>query len=562
MPEIEFKLTAIDEASSTIDRVAKKLNSLNSGYAGAINKGNNNAGMGARGGPTGGGPAGMDRAFGKGMLDGLSKLTIVGYGVKEILGRVFNVLKQASPYLQAAMNMLNDAVMLYLRPLGDRLARLLMPMAEAMVEDAESKQQWYEENPDALWGPNSQTEAVSKADDDFNGFVGGLNTWWNKNIGKWLNPAKPSNSIEGDSRAAEGSPTTTNMSPTLTIAGKEDSGWTWENIVAPLTGFGAWLWQSITKGLGDIAAAIGGFPAWLWTEITTGIGDISGTISGFPEWLWESITGALSEAWDKLTGFAEWIWLQITTALSNVYTKLTGTAAWLWGEITRGLGTIATSLGGFLGSVGGFASWLWGCITTGLGSITTGLGSAIGSVGGFASWMWGEVTAGFGDITAGISGLLAGAGNFGSWVFNKITSGLGAIGTELLKFPGWIYGKITGGLSDLYTTLTGIPKAIWNGMVDALQQISIDIPLLGEYSPFAGIPRMATGGIVTSPTVALIGEAGPEAVIPISKMASMGKGDTHNITVNINAPVYGVMDLEMAIREAVSREYVGFTSYR
>jgi SLT domain-containing protein len=41
---------------------------------------------------------------------------------------------------------------------------------------------------------------------------------------------------------------------------------------------------------------------------------------------------------------------------------------------------------------------------------------------------------------------------------------------------------------------------------------------------------MATGGIVTSPTFALIGEAGPEAVIPLSKMGGMGGG----ITVNVN----------------------------
>ena len=41
---------------------------------------------------------------------------------------------------------------------------------------------------------------------------------------------------------------------------------------------------------------------------------------------------------------------------------------------------------------------------------------------------------------------------------------------------------------------------------------------------------MATGGIVTSPTFALIGEAGPEAVIPLSKMGGMGGG----VTINVN----------------------------
>ena len=41
---------------------------------------------------------------------------------------------------------------------------------------------------------------------------------------------------------------------------------------------------------------------------------------------------------------------------------------------------------------------------------------------------------------------------------------------------------------------------------------------------------MATGGIVTSPTFALIGEAGPEAVIPLSKMGGLGGG----VTINVN----------------------------
>jgi len=41
---------------------------------------------------------------------------------------------------------------------------------------------------------------------------------------------------------------------------------------------------------------------------------------------------------------------------------------------------------------------------------------------------------------------------------------------------------------------------------------------------------MATGGVVTSPTMALIGEAGPEAVIPLDKMGGMGGG----VTINVN----------------------------
>lgn len=47
-----------------------------------------------------------------------------------------------------------------------------------------------------------------------------------------------------------------------------------------------------------------------------------------------------------------------------------------------------------------------------------------------------------------------------------------------------------------------------------------------------GIPQMAEGGIVNRPTLALIGEAGPEAVVPLSKMGGMGGGGDVNINVN------------------------------
>jgi hypothetical protein len=51
-------------------------------------------------------------------------------------------------------------------------------------------------------------------------------------------------------------------------------------------------------------------------------------------------------------------------------------------------------------------------------------------------------------------------------------------------------------------------------------------------STFSGeIPKMAEGGIVNRPTLALIGEAGPEAVVPLSKMGAGGGGDV-NINVN------------------------------
>ena len=75
------------------------------------------------------------------------------------------------------------------------------------------------------------------------------------------------------------------------------------------------------------------------------------------------------------------------------------------------------------------------------------------------------------------------------------------------------------------------------------------VPIIGGNtwsSPdiFPDIPYLAKGGIVNSPTLAMIGEAGPEAVIPLNKAGGMG--NTFNITVN------GAIDAEGTARTIVN----------
>ena len=48
----------------------------------------------------------------------------------------------------------------------------------------------------------------------------------------------------------------------------------------------------------------------------------------------------------------------------------------------------------------------------------------------------------------------------------------------------------------------------------------------GVLAAFASIPKFAKGGIVTGPTLGLVGEAGPEAIIPLNKLDGMMGGRT------------------------------------
>jgi hypothetical protein len=82
------------------------------------------------------------------------------------------------------------------------------------------------------------------------------------------------------------------------------------------------------------------------------------------------------------------------------------------------------------------------------------------------------------------------------------------------------------------TVFNGI-ATIWNNTIG---KFSFTVPswvpgIGGKGFSMPDIPMLANGGIVTSPTLAMIGERGPEAVIPLDRMSQMGGGGT---TVNIN----------------------------
>jgi Rad3-related DNA helicase len=63
----------------------------------------------------------------------------------------------------------------------------------------------------------------------------------------------------------------------------------------------------------------------------------------------------------------------------------------------------------------------------------------------------------------------------------------------------------------------------------------------------ANIPKMAEGGIVNQPTLALIGEAGSEAVVPLNQMGGMGT----NVVINVAGSVISEGELQSVIQDAL-----------
>jgi SLT domain-containing protein len=117
------------------------------------------------------------------------------------------------------------------------------------------------------------------------------------------------------------------------------------------------------------------------------------------------------------------------------------------------------------------------------------------------------------------------------WLPDQIVEFLSGIATDILNLGKDIGGWIIDGLVSAIRAAAG-------AVADAVRAIIPDVGSIagGVASSVGGwfkglVPGLATGGIVTSPTLALIGEAGPEAVIPLDRLHG-GGGSTFNITVN------------------------------
>lgn len=129
----------------------------------------------------------------------------------------------------------------------------------------------------------------------------------------------------------------------------------------------------------------------------------------------------------------------------------------------------------------------------------------------------------------------------------EVIKGLGIAFVEIVK----ALGRIGKRLLDAFLNMgKDLGKAIANGAIDGLNAVidglndllefKIDLPLGKSFTVDApdipNIPKLAKGGIVNSATLAVIGERGPEAVVPLDRLNSMG-GNTFVIQTGVGDPV-------------------------
>lgn len=101
----------------------------------------------------------------------------------------------------------------------------------------------------------------------------------------------------------------------------------------------------------------------------------------------------------------------------------------------------------------------------------------------------------------------------------------------------------------VYKTIFNTIAKLWNNTIGKL---SFEFPswvpgLGGKGFSVPNIPMLAEGGIVNSPTLAMIGERGPEAVIPLNRAGGMGG----NYTINVNGGLSSSAEIGQSVVNAI-----------
>ncbi|VLO23138.1 TMP repeat family [Streptococcus pneumoniae] len=272
----------------------------------------------------------------------------------------------------------------------------------------------------------------------------------------------------------------------------------WDTVVE----FAKTAWQGLCDFISGICQAIGEFFSGLWTklqEIFEPIGQwfgekfqqawdaIVNIFSGIGEWF----SGVFQGAWDAIvnifTPIGSWFgqrWADVTSALANIGAWFTDMFQKAW----TGLTNIFSKLGLWFGErwadvtsvLANVSSWFGNMFTSAYNAVK----NAFSSIGGFFSGVWSTVQSIF--VNAGQKVGSAVGGAFKS----AVNAVLGTIENVVNGFIGMINGVLG--------VVRNLPGLGWVGSVSTVS-----------------LPRLARGGIVDSPTIAMIGEAGKEAVVPL-----------------------------------------------
>lgn len=168
--------------------------------------------------------------------------------------------------------------------------------------------------------------------------------------------------------------------------------------------------------------------------------------------------------------------------------------------------------------LGAKISGIWTKINTAVTTAIAAISSRFPALGAVLSGLWKSVQDVWGNIKAIFSNIIG-------FIDNVFSGNWSAAWENVVS----IFGNVFGELANIAKAPINAVISVINMVLSKINEMKISIP---DWVPGVGgktlgfnipqIPMLATGGIATAPTLAMVGEGGePEAVLPLSKLAQL-----------------------------------------
>lgn len=286
--------------------------------------------------------------------------------------------------------------------------------------------------------------------------------------------------------------------------------------------------------------------------------------------IWEVIKKAVQAATKAISTVMKAAWNTISTATKVAWELIKKLvidpikALWDFAKVT--IEALVSFLGTAWDTIKTAAATAWELIRLGIVEPIEALWSfaqeVFNTMASFLSETWDTVKSAAGTawelIKSAIINPLAAAWGWIQDTFNKVVGYFAGIWNGVVSTTREILGAVAGAVQDAFNTAVEWIKTPLNGMIrsvnwliDQLNKIKFStpswIPGVGGKSfgiSISHIPYLASGGVVSKPTLAVVGDAGlgnPEIVAPRKMLeeifqSSTSKGSTINLTINNPTP--------------------------
>ena len=312
--------------------------------------------------------------------------------------------------------------------------------------------------------------------------------------------------------------------------------------VGPVLGF---IVEQLTRVLAPTLEYIGEVFRVLFNTVA----DIFGGIADFVKGVYDIITGILtsdmSKIFDGFTETGDAIMNILSTLLTALLDLTVAVLKVIWDTIVAIFQAIWDGIVAIFTPLGEWFSERWNDITTVLADVAKWFGDMFQKAWNALTNVFSSIGTWFGerwnDVTTALANVATWFGNIFKTAFEAVKNAFSTIGSffsgvwttvkNIFVNAGQMVGSAVGGaFKSAVNAVLGTIENVVNGfigMINGVIGLINKIPgvSLGSVG-YVSLPRLARGGIVDSPTVAMIGEAGKEVVMPLENtgfLQTMGR---------------------------------------